>query len=278
MTAELAEAGRRRLDGSDPGAARDAHPAIDILRDITRGGLAGLLVGIVLAGIGGRILMRAAAVLVPGSAGSVTENGNVVGRITLDGSLALVLFVGLFFGVVAGSLWVVIAPWLAERPGLRAAVAVPIALALGTMGLVDDRNPDFALLEHDPVVVGSLVLLVGLFGPALVLAERWLDGRLPRPGPGDGAVLVGYATVAVLGGLLTFAAVVPVFLGSRLVVSGLALVVVGLATLASWRLRWLRRPPAPSGLAAAARVALAIATINGLFLAGQEVAGALALG
>jgi len=49
---------------------------MDAFRDITRGGLAGLIVGVLLAGIGGRVVMRLAALLVPAADGAFTENGN----------------------------------------------------------------------------------------------------------------------------------------------------------------------------------------------------------
>ena len=174
-------------------------PTEAVLREIARGGLAGLVAGVLVAGVGGRIVMRLAALLVPAADGAITENGNVVGTITFGGSLALVLFIGLFFGIVAGSLWVVIQSWLPATALRRTVAAVPVAVALGTVGLVDARNPDFGVLGHSPPVVASLVVLVALFAPVLVLAERWLDGRLPRPGPTDRAVVAGYTIVTMIG-------------------------------------------------------------------------------
>ena len=119
MTVDVAAAERAR--------ARDLVPANEILREITRGGLAGLIAGIFVAGIGGRLVMRLAALLVPESAGNLTENGNRIGDITAGGTFALILFVGLFFGVAAGSLWVVLRPWLPTTSSARALVSVPIA-------------------------------------------------------------------------------------------------------------------------------------------------------
>jgi len=52
--------------------ARDLVPANEILREITRGGVAGLIAGVLVAGVGGRLVMRLAALLVPESAGSLT--------------------------------------------------------------------------------------------------------------------------------------------------------------------------------------------------------------
>lgn len=250
-------------------------PGAEVLRDITRGGLSGLVVGILLAGVGGRVVMRLAALLVPDAAGSFTENGNIVGEITVAGTVALVGFIGLFFGAMAGSVWVVIRPWLPDRSATRAVLAVPIALAVGVTGLIEARNPDFAVLEHHPLVVASLVLLVALFGPALVVAERWFDRRLPHPGRGDLVVLVGYALVAGLGSLLTLALVVPQLLGSDIAVAGLALVLVGICTLAWWSLRIRGRTPAPPLLVLVARAGVAVATVAGLAVGWREVVGAL---
>lgn len=276
MTAGVVDSGRvGPAEEPVTGSADTASVAGEVLREITRGGLAGLVVGILLGGVGGRLVMRLAALLVPTAAGSATENGNVIGAITLDGTLALILFVGLFFGAVAGSVWVVVSPWLPAKPGLRAALAALIAVALGTAGLIDHRNPDFVILGRDPIVIASLVVLVALFGPALVLAERWFDRRLPHPRSGDTGILAGYALVTGLGTLLTALLILPLFLGSALALSGVALVVVGLSTLASWSLRIQRRPERPTALVLAARAGLAVATLAGLVVAIREIGGAL---
>ena len=55
------------------------------------GGLAGLLVG----GLGSRVVVRIAALTAPDVAqGLTTEAGAMVGRITLEGTVFLVLFAG----------------------------------------------------------------------------------------------------------------------------------------------------------------------------------------
>lgn len=262
-------------------ATTDGASAIatnEVLRDITRGGLSGLIVGVVLAGVGGRLVMRLAALLVPESVGSLTENGNVIGTITFGGSMALIVFVGLLFGALAGSLWVVISPWLPASASARALLSIPIAVALGTFGLVEDRNRDFAILDRDPLVVASLVVLVASFGPALVLVERWLERRLPHAGPNDGRIVAGYAVVTAIGLVLTLVIVVPGYLGSQMVLAGVGLVVVGICTLASWWFRVERLASPPRRLTIIGRVGLATATVAGLLVATREVAGALAVG
>jgi MFS family permease len=252
-------------------------PSLEILREIVRGGLAGLLVGVLLGGVGGRIVMRAAALIVPEAAGLPTENGNAIGAITLGGSLALIVFIGLFVGVIAGSLWVVIAPWMPTATGPRVLLSIPIAIALGTLALIDDRNRDFVLLQHDPLVIALLVVLVGLHGPALVAAERWLERRLPHARPRDLGLVGAYAMVAILGTFLTIILVVPLYLFTDMTVAGIGVFVVGLATLASWRRRTRGNGSPAAWLTLVARAGLTAATIAGLVVAVREISGALNL-
>lgn len=249
---------------------------LEVFRDITRGGLAGLIVGVLLAGVGGRLVMRLAALLVPAADGALTENGNRIGDITLGGSLGIIIAVGLLFGAVAGSLWVVIRPWLPRSRFVSAIATIPIAVALGTRGLVEARNEDFEVLGHDPLVVASLVALVAVFGPALVVVDAWLDRRLPHPGPADRGVIGGFAVVTFLGLVLTTLIVVPFYLGSPLRLAGAALVVVGLATLATWVLRSRARPVTPGWLTLVGRAGVGAAVVAGLAVVVPEIQGALA--
>ena len=255
-----------------PAAEAGGHACFDVLREMARGGLAGLVVGLVVGGIGGRLLMRAAALVEPDAAGLRTENGNVIGAITFDGTLALLVFGGLLTGVIIGALWVVIRPWLPQRPLVRALVAIPIAIAMGTTLLIEDTNPDFLILRGNLAVVAALVGLVALAGPSMVLAESVLDRLLPvvrRRGP----ALVAYVIIDVFGAFLVLAGLVPLYLTSPLVIAGIAFVVVGIGSVVHWaqRVRGARDAP---WLAPVARGALAIGTVAGLVVAVPEVLGA----
>lgn len=263
---------------SPPSAVSDeaATPIVEILREITRGGLAGLIVGLLVGGVGGRLVMRLAALLVPTSVGATTENGNVIGDITLAGTFALLMFGGLAMGVVAGSLWVVLAPWLPARPAARAAVAAIVIGAIATPGLVSSSNIDFVVLRRDPVVVASLIGLVVLFGPALVLAERWLDRRLPHPADRSGPA-TAYALVTGLGVVLVVLLVLPGLLTSRLGVPAYALVLVGVATLLTWIWRVRGDAPSDGRLTIVVRVALVVAVATGLARTITEVRAALGM-
>ena len=276
MEADTAGAG---LSGAEPATAQRAavvHPGFEVLREMARGGLAGLLVGLVVGGLGGRLLMRVAAVLEPDAAGLRTENGNVIGAITFDGTLALLVFGGLLTGVIIGALWVVIRPWLPRRPLVRALVAMPICIAMGTTLLIQDTNPDFVILRRSLVVIAALVALVALVGPSMVLAEAVLGRVLPvvrRPGP----ALVAYAVIDVIGGVLVLALVMPLYLLSPLVVAGIAFVVAGIASVIHWVGRFRGGADAP-WLAPLARGAITIGTLAGLVVVIPEVLGAANLG
>jgi hypothetical protein len=244
------------------GPADDATSARSaaILRTVARGGFAGVVVGLIVGGIGGRIVMRLAALAVPGSAGGVTENGNRIGEITLGGTVGLAVL-GLFVGLIAATIWVAVSPWI---PGLglrRAVLAMPIAVALGAAGLIDGDNPDFSILGHDPVVVAMLVVLVALFGFLFALVDQWLDRRLPIA---TGRAKTLYAIAASLGigfGIL----VITAFLSAPelvTVLTGVALIGVALATLRLWVVQVAGETPS-SRLIVAGRGALVVAVVLG---------------
>ena len=150
-----------------------------VLRDIVRGGLAGTITGVIVAGVGGRLVMQFAAAAVPDAAGRLTENGNRIGAITLEGTFFLVLF-GVIIGLIVGAMWVALSPMIPWTGLRRAAATVPLAIALGGIGLVSGDNPDFVVLQHAPFVVLILLLLgVGAVGFVVPLMDDWLERKLP---------------------------------------------------------------------------------------------------
>ena len=231
-----------------------------ILRDIARGGLAGLIVGIVVGGLGGRLVMRAIALLLPDSTGAFTENGNRIGDITLGGTFALLIFGGLFVAIFVAVLWVVIRPWLPGHLGLRVLAAIPVAIGLGTFGLVEGSNPDFIVLRFDPRVVAILIALVGLVGAAMAVVDAWLDRRLPMATSATGTASGVYIVIALIGTLFAVG-VVATFLDAKLRPVGIALLVTGASTLAWWyiRARGAERPPRILRVIGAGSVVAAVA-------------------
>lgn len=143
--------------------------------------VSGLVSGFVAAGAGGRLAMRLLAVTAGDQAqGRVTEADEVVGRITVGGSIGFVIFVGLFGGLVIGGLYMLLRRWL--PPARLGAVAFASFLLLVFATRIEPLradNPDFGLVGP-----GWLALLtfsaLALFH-ALVLAA--VVGRLSRSLP-----------------------------------------------------------------------------------------------
>jgi hypothetical protein len=261
MTATGAQPGLESREG--PGFS----PTGEVLRDIARGGIAGAIAGLVVGGVGGRLLMRLVAILHADAVGSITENGNRVGDITLTGTIFLLLF-GLIFGVLAGAVWVIVGPFVPGGPRTRALLTAGIAIAVGTPELIIGTNPDFVLVEHDARVVALLVALVGSIGLAIALVDGWLDRRLPHAVAGRRGPAAAYAIVALLGAGLVVPFALLVFLTAdeyQLPLrEGYALVVVGLCLATWWILRIRGRATAPRGLVVVARGALLLAVILGV--------------
>lgn len=232
----------------------------DIVRDIARGGITGLIVGLVGVGIGGRIVMRLAALIVPESVGDFTENGFRIGDITPGGSLGLVVF-GLFAGAGVATIWVIVSPWIPGVGIRRASLTMLVAIGLGAFALIDEGNRDFFILRNHPGVSVVLISLIAVIGLLFALVDDALDRRLPAAtGPWYGAYLLlttvglGLAMI-VLVGFLTAPEMVTV-------VMGVALLVVGLATLGTWVCR-MRGRTAPRWLSVVGHGALVAAVVLG---------------
>ncbi len=250
-----------------------------IFRDIVRGGLAGVIAGAVVGGVGGRLAMRLAFLAFPGTAGSLTSNGNQIGAITLEGTLGLVLF-GAFGGLFVGAIWVALSPWIPWTGVRRALATMPLAIALGTVVLIDGQNPDFVVLRHSPLVVSILLLLIGAVGLVVALADGWLDGRLPRVEGASFGVIAAYASMAVTATIVMVPSVLAVmFAGDRpRILLGLALVVAGGATVAWWRMRLHGQDRPPRNLVLVGRTALVAIAVLGIVDLAPDVIEALGAG
>ncbi len=142
-------------------------------------GIAGVIAGFLVGGVGGRLFMRLAAVFAPDRAGAVTENGAVVGEITFGGSVVFIVFIGIFAGGVGAVIYTISEPWLAWAGPLRGVVYGAFLLATSSIAILDPENVDFFILGNDPRNVIMVVVLYVAFGVVLYAALGPLGRRLP---------------------------------------------------------------------------------------------------
>jgi hypothetical protein len=254
---------------------------VSVLRDIARGALAGIIVGVVVLGPGSRIVMRLTAILDPAAVGRHTENGNRIGDITIEGTVVLLIFGGLLIGVASSVVWVAIQEWIPGRRFVRAALAALIAVALTGFQLVRPENHDFRILEP---VVPVLVLLLGLVavaGFAFAVVDGWLDRRLPTASGRRSPAVVAYALM-ILAFLILM---VRIFLEPGFAVrdapigSGVAVLVVGLVTVAAWGTRIATgRCEPPHALRLIGGASLAVAVVAGTWHLADQILQVVAFG
>lgn len=215
---------------------------VRVLRDIARGGLAGLLAGVIVGGVGGRLVMAIIAQLNRAAFGTFTEAGEVIGAFTLQGTLALVIFGGLGAGLAAAVLWVIVSPWV-PGPGARTwFLAMPIAVALGTFILVESTNFDFEIVGPTWLVLALLIGLVALTGAATAWLDDRLEHRLPSFAARPGRGIVVYGITAAFGSVALLLTVQAFFdpgfsKGPTPTAVGPALLIPGGATALFWALQ-----------------------------------------
>jgi hypothetical protein len=197
---------RRRSAVADVTEAIAIGAVVRSGRAVGIGGLAGVLAGIAVAGIGGRVLMRVSAVLAgPASIGMRTDNGNIVGEITLPGTIALVAFAGVANGLIGGLVYAALRPWLAPL-GRRGALGFGVLL-LAVLGFVviTPENPDFRRFGPAAVNIAMFAVIYVLFGTLLVSLHAALDRFTPGGPQGrpTGIGGIALATAAGLAGLLS---------------------------------------------------------------------------
>jgi hypothetical protein len=211
--------------------------------------VAGFGAGVLVAGAGGRLIMRLLAVTADERArGRETEAEEVIGQITTGGTVSFIIFTAIFFGLATGPLYLLIRRWL---PGGRLGGLVFGALLLAALATrvepLRADNTDFGLVGPGWLAAstfGALVLLHGMLVAAI--AARY-SRALPLIAAKRQALL-GYApllvlipafpvmAVAVLGGgvavLLGRMRTVVAWLGSRRALVGGRVVLGGIGVAA----------------------------------------------
>ncbi len=191
--------------------------------------LTGLLVGVLVVGPAGRLAMRLLAATSPEAQGRITEADQVVGQISLSGTLAFFIFVGVPFGLVVGVAYA-LAAFILPRGMVGGAVFGVAALVVfgSTVDPLRSDNPDFDIVGPGWLSVATFAVmavltgvltapLAGRVGAALADPKAWWAAWMVPVGLVAVAVLaaVPLALVAALAGVLVFVAALSISARSR---------------------------------------------------------------
>ncbi len=242
----------------------------ELAASIATRGLASLIAGVLVLGVGGRLVMYLSRLLHQGAIGSLTEGGNRVGEFTLGGSISLIVFGGLFGALLVSIVWVILEPWLPRRP-----VAVGAAAAMvGSFALIDSENIDFVILRDPYLDILLLVGLVSLLGAVLVRIDDWLGGQLPDPA--SSRTWRVFSRTAALLGIPLLAGPPAIFFSQDAccaeppILTGVLLLTTGAVTLWSWVAR-VSGSPVPDWLPRAGRAAAWTTVAVGALHLGREI-------
>jgi hypothetical protein len=160
--------------------------------------LAGVISGFFVAGVLGRIAMRVAGFMSrPELIGVPTAAGNRVGEITLAGTIALAVFIGIGFGAIGGVLYAAAEPWLRGRRGKGLIFGAALLLALG-FAAIEPENFDFERFGFAPLNVAMFALLFIAFGVSIAYLYDAVRGVVEGRGARSTVVEV-VAWLAALG-------------------------------------------------------------------------------
>ena len=165
----------------------------------------GVMAGITVIGAGGRLAMRLLAVTAVADAqGRITEAQEIVGRITVDGTIGFVLFNGIFGGVITAVLYLVVRRFL--PPGRLGGAAFGLGLLVIAGTTIDPlrrENPDFDLVGPGWLAVVVFSAMAIVFGVTLAAVLARLSEWLPLLSA-ERRVLFRYAGPAAIAALTFF--------------------------------------------------------------------------
>jgi hypothetical protein len=164
-------------------AAPQADRVRGLLRVLATGYLTGLVIGVMFVGPAGRLAMRLLAATSPDAAqGRITEADEVVGRITVGGTIGFVLFVGLAVGLAIALMYVFVAGAF-PRGLLGGSIYGATLLVLFSWWLDPLRsgNPDFGIIRPGWLAVVAFALMAVLSGAVAAPFAGRIDAALREP-------------------------------------------------------------------------------------------------
>lgn len=141
----------------------------------------GVIVGLLLVGPAARLIMRLLAVTAGDAAqGRITEADEVVGAITVDGTIGLILFGGLSGGMLTALAWAVLRPVLPPGPRGGAVLGAVLLVVVGpVLDPLRADNPDFGLVGPGWVSLLTFGLAAIVTGMAVSVTHARLSQAVP---------------------------------------------------------------------------------------------------
>ena len=206
-----------RLEFQSPDSDIDLTPTMVAKRFAWYAALAftgGILAGITVIGAGGRLAMRLLAVTAGDDAqGRITEAEETVGEITVGGTVGFVLFVGIFGGIIAAALYLLVRRFLPPRWLGGATFGVVLLIVGGTtIDPLRSDNPDFDIVGPGWLALLVFVVLGIAFGVVLSSVMAALSHWLPLLAA-DRRVLLRYLAPALLAAVAFSATALAVLVG-----------------------------------------------------------------
>jgi hypothetical protein len=154
--------------------------AQDAVRSVATVLAAGLVAGVLVVGLGGRLVMRILGATSGDRAqGRRTEADEVVGEITFGGSLGFVLFVGLLVPAGASLLYLAFRRFLPGPAWIGGSIFGLLLLAtFGVNDPLSSDNVDFKILAPLPLAVALVMATALLFGVTFAALAARLDHRM----------------------------------------------------------------------------------------------------
>jgi hypothetical protein len=160
----------------------------------------GLTTGVFVVGPAGRLAMRILAATAGSAAqGRKTEADEIVGRITVGGTIGIFIFVGIFFGLLSALAYFAIRRFV-PRGVLGGIVAGGALLAVAASRIDPLRrdNADFDLVGPGWLAIVIFASMALLQGMAVVAFAGRVAAALPEPSLARPITLVAYAPLAIL--------------------------------------------------------------------------------
>ncbi|MGW6173572.1 hypothetical protein ACWF5H_08800 [Arthrobacter sp. NPDC055138] len=168
----------RRFSANDGGAllvhvARRVLWWANVL--LVGGGVAGLC----MAGAGGRLVMRLLAVTSPEDDGRLTDAGETIGEISLEGTSGFIVF-GVAIGCATALLYGLVRWWLPAGWIGGAAFGLLLLLGLSTVfGPLEPDSRDFGVVGPAWLSIAAFSALAIAHGMLVATASSWLSRRVP---------------------------------------------------------------------------------------------------